>query len=94
MRTITVRELRAQAARIWQDLKREKDIVVTSNGKPVGVLSAASEDTLEQSLTAIRRARAMIGVLNTQLESTKSGRDKMSLEDINTEIKAVRRTRS
>ncbi|MBI3292902.1 MAG: type II toxin-antitoxin system Phd/YefM family antitoxin [Elusimicrobia bacterium] len=94
MKMISVRDLRAKSAQIWRDLAREKEMVITSKGKPVGVLSSTSEETLEESLAVIRRARAMLGVLSLQLKSTREGRDKISLDDINAEIAAVRKPRS
>ncbi len=94
MRTISVRELRAQSAKIWRALAQEKELVITSNGKPVGLLSAVSEDTLEASLAATRRARAMLGVLAMQLQSMKQGRDQISSKEINAEIASVRKNRS
>ena len=94
MRTISVRDLRSKSAQIWRDLSREKDMVITSKGRPVGVLSYASESNLEKTLTAVRRARAMLSVLSMQVRSVKSGRDAITRDEINAEIKAVRRRRS
>ena len=50
MKTISVRDLRSKSAQIWRELQQEKDMVVTSKGRPVGVLSYASESNLERSL--------------------------------------------
>lgn len=94
MRTISVRDLRSKSAQIWRELQREKDMVVTSKGRPVGVLSYASEANLEKTLTTMRRARAMLGLLEMQVLSVKAGRDRLSLQEINAEIAAVRRKRA
>ncbi len=93
MKMISVRDLRTKSAQIWKDLKKEYDMVVTSNGKPVGILSAATEGTVEESLNAVRRARATLAVMKAQMESVRKGKDKMTLEDINREIAAARRER-
>ena len=61
-------------------------MVVTSNGKPVGILSAATENTVEESLNAVGRARATLAVMKIQMESVKKGTDKMTLDEINREI--------
>ena len=58
MRFVSVRELRGRSAAVWKTLADEKDLVVTSNGKPIAVLSATSEESVEESLRAVRRARA------------------------------------
>ena len=94
MKIISVRELRSQTAKVWRDLAEEQEIVIMLNGKPVGILSATDENTLEQSLRVVRRARAMQGLLNAQLGSVKRGLDKMTLEEINEEISADRKSRA
>ena len=83
MKMISVRDLRTKSAQIWSDLKKEHDMVVTSNGKPVGILSVTNEDTLEQSLATVRRARSMDALLRAQLEAVRKGKDKMTLDQIN-----------
>ena len=57
MRFVSVRELRSQSASVWKALSEEKDLVITSNGKPIALLSAIVEEDLEASLGAVRRAR-------------------------------------
>lgn len=94
MKTISVRDLRSKSAQIWRELVREKDMVVTSKGRPVGVLSYASEANLERTLTSMRRARAMLGLLEMQVRSVKAGRDRLSPRDIDAEIGAVRGRRA
>ena len=93
MRFVSVRDLRGKGAEIWRRLANEKEIVVTSNGRPIAVLSSVSEENLEDSLTTIRRSRAMTAVSNMQLESVAAGLDKMTMEEINEEIRSVRKRR-
>ena len=94
MRFVSVRELRGQSAAVWKALAEEKDMVVTSNGKPIALLSATSDETLEESLGAVRRARAQAAATAMQQASLKAGTDRMSLDDINTEIGAARARRA
>ena len=93
MRFVSVRELRGKSALIWRELAEEKEMVVTSNGKPIAILSNTSEDTLEESLAAIRRSRALAAVSAMQQDSLEAGTDRLSSKEIDSEIKAVRRTR-
>ena len=74
-------------------MAEEKELVVTSNGKPIAILSAVQEDRLEETLAAIRRARAMAAVDAMQQHALKMGLDTMTLEDINAVIAAVRKER-
>ena len=93
MNFVSVRELRSRSADVWHALAREKDLVVTSNGKPIAVLSATSGATLEESLAALRQARAQIAVAAMQRRAAETGADRMTLDEVNTEIDAVRRSR-
>ena len=90
---VSVRELRTRSAAVWDALSEEKDLVVTSNGKPIAVLSATTASTLEASLAALRQARAQLAVAAMQERARETGADRLTLEDIDAEIQAVRRQR-
>lgn len=91
MRFVSVRELRGKSAEIWRGLAKESEMVITLNGKPIAILAATSEKTFERSLAELRRSRAVAAVDAMQLASRARGFDKMSLRDVNAEIKAARR---
>jgi len=93
MRFVSVRDLRGRSAQVWKDLALEREMVVTSNGRPVAILSLVSDETLEQSLQAIRGARAGAAVEMLQSHSVAAGLDRLSLAEINAEIAATRRRR-
>ena len=90
MRFISVREFRGKSGDVWKELAREQELVITSNGKPIAIVSAVSEETLEDSLRAIRRARAMAAVQVMQRHSAKRG---LGSEEVLAEIAAARRER-
>ncbi len=94
MNFISVRDLKRKSAKIWKELKKEDEMVITSNGKPIAVMTATSGDTLEESLNAIRIAKAIKAVESIQLESTRKRKDRISLEEINVEIAKTRKARS
>ena len=94
MRFVSVRELRGRSAAVWKELAEEKDLVITSNGKPIALLSATSEETLEESLAAVRRARALAAVTAMQQASLKAGTDRLTRKEIDAEIEAVRKVRA
>jgi len=93
MRFVTVRELRSQSAKVWRSLAEEGDLVITSNGKPVAILSAVSQQNVEESLDAFRRARAVAAVEAMQQRSVAAGTHRMTQEEIQAEIVAVRKSR-
>lgn len=90
MKFISVRDLRGKSAEVWKDLPAEREMVVTSNGRPIAILSAVNESNLEESLSAIRQARAAEAVMRLQRRSVERGTDSITMEEIDTEIKAVR----
>lgn len=90
MRFIGIRDFRNKSSKIWDELRKEREIVITSNGKPIALLSATTEENLEENLAAIRQAKAVAAVNAIQRKSVEMGTDKLSLEEINAEIKAVR----
>ena len=94
MRFVAIRELRSRSAAVWKTLAEERDLVITSNGKPIALLSATSDDTLEESLSAMRRARAQAAVTSMQQASQKAGTDRMSPQEIKAEITGARRERT
>ena len=90
MKFLSVRDLKTKSSQIWQELSIQKEMVVTSNGRPIAILSSVNENNLEQVLTAFRRIRAINAVASIQYESVQKGTDKISLDEIDSEIKAVR----
>jgi len=90
MKTVTVRDLRARTARVWKELVRDRELIVTSNGRPVAVLSTADAETVDETLAAFRQARASRAVLKAQIQSVRSGKDKLSAVEIEKEISDVR----
>lgn len=93
MKFLSVRDLRSKSGDVWKGLASERELVVTSNGRPIAILSAVTEDTLEETLTAIRRSRAVAAVSEIQRRSAQRETDAITDTDIEAEIKAVRQAR-
>ena len=94
MKILSVRDLKTRAAQVWRELPAEREMVITNNGRPVAILAAINESTLEESLSAFRPARAVEAVASLQRQSVERGTSKLSPEEINAEIRAVRRKRA
>ena len=93
MKFVTIRDFRSRSAKIQKELPKQGEMVLTSNGKPVAILSAVSEDSLEDSLAALRRGRAVAAVVSMQKSSYEAGKGRISLAEINKEITGVRKQR-
>ncbi len=93
MKFLSVRDLRGNSAQVWRDLPREKEMIVTSNGRPVAMLTAIDEANVERSLKAWRQARALQVITDIQTGSTRKGTSTLSMSDIDDEIAAARKKR-
>ncbi len=93
MKLLSVRDLRSRPAEVWKSLAAAREMVVTSNGRPIAILSAVTEEDLEETLAAIRRARAVAAVSEMQRRSQERATKDLDLDEINAEIAAVRRGR-
>ena len=93
MKFLSVRDLKTKSSQVWKELPDQKDMVITSNGRPIAILSSITENNLEQVLTAFRRARATDALAALQYDSVQQGADAISMDEINAEIKAARSRR-
>jgi len=94
MKFLSVRDLRGKSADVWKELPEEREMVITNNGRPIAILASISESNLEESLAAFRRARAVEAVTSLQRRSVDKGTDKITMDEIYEEIKAVRKKRA
>jgi prevent-host-death family protein len=94
MKFLSVRDLRGKSAEVWKELQTEREMIITSNGRPIAILAAISESNLEESLAAFRQARAVEAVASIQRRSADKRTDKITMEEIDEEIKAVRKKRA
>ncbi len=93
MKFISVRDLRSRTSAIRKELATERDMVVTANGRPFALLSSVRPDSVEESLRAIRKARALEALRLMQADAKARGLDKMTMDDIDALIAKVRRER-
>ena len=93
MKFVASRELRINPGAVWNLLRDEKDLVVTSNGKPIGVLTIADEDSLEDVLAVLRQGRAQAAVVNLRRIAHDRALDRLTDEQVEEVIRKARRPR-
>lgn|SRR5262249_37141207 len=93
MKFVSSRELRINPGGVWKRLREEKDLVVTANGKPIGVLTAADEDGLEEVLTTLRQGRAQAAVAHLRRIAVARGLDALGEREVESVIRKTRRSR-
>ena len=89
MKFITMRELRNQTSQVIDELEDETG-VVTSNGKPVGVLLGVNDD-FEELIRVVRQARAAAAVSKLRAGARESGAAGLDSQEIDEEIRQARR---
>jgi antitoxin (DNA-binding transcriptional repressor) of toxin-antitoxin stability system len=89
MRFVSVRELSTKPKAVWKKIK-EDDVIITSNGKPIAILSGVTEASLGRELRAIRRGRALLALEEMQKAAAARRLGKWTMAKIEAEIRAVR----
>ncbi len=93
MKLISVRDLRLAPGQVWKQLNKSQELVVTSNGRPIAVMTPVCAENLETTLSLLRSARAAAALGTMQRTSIERGNDQLSNEEIEAEIQAARKGR-
>lgn len=93
MEFVTVRDLRLKPSDVWDKLAQQREIVLTSNGRPLAILAGVGENDVEEMMIALRRARAQVAVSRLRRAAAAHGTDKLSMAEIEAEIAEVRKAR-
>ena len=93
MKLIAIQDLK-QPRRLKERLLAEKELLLTSDGRPVAVLVNvdASEDP-ETMIQSIRDSRSRLALSRIRESAARSGTSRLSLAEINREIAAARKAR-
>ncbi len=94
MKFITVRDLRTTPAQIWKDLPNEQEMIITNNGKPIALLTPINDSDIEDTLSAVRKARAINAINKMQFSSLKNNLSNMTMKEIESEIKTARKSKN
>lgn len=88
MNFYSVRDLRTTPKSIWDNLSADGEVVITNNGKPTAIMIDISDGSFEETLRAVRQAKAMIAFNSMRTKAASKGF--MSENDIEAEIEAAR----
>src|ERR1700678_341479 len=84
------REFSASPGRALATVARAGRVLVTANGKPKAIMIPTSEETYAQDLELLDRVALARAISAIQADSVRSGTDKLTGEEIEAEIAAVR----
>ena len=88
MEFYSARELRTSTKAIWEDLSKDNDIVITNNGKPCALMVGIPEGRFDETVRAIRQAKAIAAMDRMRNQAEKNGF--MSDKEIDEAIKEAR----
>jgi prevent-host-death family protein len=92
MQFITVRDFRIRPGEVWKQLEKD-DLVVTSNGRPIAILTNVDAENLEDMLITLRRVRAQMAVSRLRQAAAESGVSQLTAAEIEEEISLARADR-
>jgi len=93
MKFVTVRDFRIRPGEVWKNLEKDEEVIITSNGKPIAMMTGISDVTFDETIKVFRRTKAELAVSRMRKAAVKKGLRGISKEEIEVEIKAVRRAR-
>lgn len=93
MKTIASRMLAASPGKVWADLEREGAVVITKDGVPRSIMVPTNDVTLIEDVREVVFARARKAVREIRAHAADTGAAALTPDDIEREIKAVRRAR-
>ncbi|MCD6416429.1 MAG: type II toxin-antitoxin system Phd/YefM family antitoxin [Planctomycetes bacterium] len=91
MKFVSIRGLRSNTAQLRKDLQKNREIVLTANGRPFALMTPVEPDNVEEELFAIRRARAQAALSRIRAKASADGLDRMTMGQIDAVIRKTRR---
>ena len=92
MQFVSIRDLRSRPRQVWEHLAHD-EVVLTSNGKPMALMTRITDGDPEPMMREIRQARLRLTIRRMQEEAVRSGASEMTPEEIDEEIRAARAER-
>ncbi len=73
MNFYSVRDLRTDTKNMWETLSSGDEIVITNNGKPSALMISIPDDSFDETVQAVRQAKAMIALNSMRRKAAKAG---------------------
>lgn len=73
MEFYSARELRNNTKSIWKELSEDNDVVITNNGKPYALMVGIPEGRFDETIRAIRQAKAIAAMDRMRKKAEKNG---------------------
>lgn len=90
MKFVNSREIRINPRAVFDQLEEGNEVVITTHGKPAALMLGVSEEDLEDTLRAVRTAKAQAAVSRMRRIAEEKGSDELNRAIIEGEIRSVR----
>jgi len=94
MKILPYRVLRNEPGKFEETLSREGSVILDKNGEHLALVLDAAKESLESLIKLTSQIRAQLALTEIRESARERGLDKMSPEDIDAEIQAVRSKRA
>jgi|APFre7841882724_1041349.scaffolds.fasta_scaffold15836_3 antitoxin (DNA-binding transcriptional repressor) of toxin-antitoxin stability system len=94
MKIVTIRDFRTRPRTVQDELKQEREAVLTANGQPVALMIPVDAGTIDEALETLRRARALEAVRALREHSRRRGADRLTVSAIDAVIAKTRKARA
>ena len=91
MQFVSMREVTASPKETQAKLAASKELVVTNNGNPTMLVIDIANKDFMRTIDYLRRQEALDILHDIQVFSSRNGKDKLSMDDIDAEIAAYRK---
>ncbi len=94
METLPFRIIRNEPGKFEELLSKEGIVVLNKSGKPFAIILDATAESLEDTLRLVSQVKAQMAISEMRRSARAGGLDKLTSEEIQAEIDAVRSARS
>ncbi len=93
MEAISYRMIRNEPGKFEEILRRSGTIILNKNGEPFAIVLDAANESLESLVRVVSQVRAQISVAEMRGAAREGGLDRLTQDEIQVEIDAVRSKR-
>lgn len=93
MEAISYRMIRNEPGKFEEALRRSGTIILNKNGEPFAIVLDAANESPESLLRLVSQVRAQMAVAEMRAAAREGGLDRLTQEEIQAEIDAVRSKR-
>ncbi len=73
MNFYSMRDLRTESKKMWQNLSRGDEVILTNNGKPSAIVIEIPDGGFDEVVQAIRQAKAMMALNSMRQMAAREG---------------------